>query len=1361
MRKRKWVLVLAALLMIIIFGGYISWRVTKANEKVKELLLTRIRPFLDQESNIDKLEIDLSSINIKGVSLISKNRAFTLKIENVRLGYRLSNLFWYGLVPHKVAHQVVLVRPVVTFRDISDDQEKYLDEDDWIKLREIIEIFKTVRRITVADAEVILENNFNKRVKLAHRLNGWLQTDPLESANIRLAGNLFKSKNKNLHLTGKLNLLSGQPLSIILQIEESEPSPELPLLLPDFIQVTGGKMIGEGTFDIDKGFSGFIEFQNGSFSFKDKALYFEDVNTRADIEDKNLVINGEIGKFNGSRVNLHGRIENIFNPQLQIDLKCPNFNTAVFIRQFNPDFQTPIINNSSFDFHISGSIRNPEMEGNFHASHLQVYGIEFDNFHSSIGLQDSIFTLRGFADKNNELNAELYGETKFLGFNQMTKLSMDVRGSFLSSLPKWLQNKMLKCDGEIGIKLDGTLDNLYGKAYGNIAAISLEGETLKLYPLFDYKNHRLKGKVRSNKVFNIEGETQNPFKRDVTWKMEAKGIDAVIDFLFNSQSHSFTNGLSISSKFSGTRMKSELSIIGNNNGTIDSSRAFDIKLISKEQRRSKREINLQATYQENGNNIDMLSKWTVLDQVVVIDRCEIGDFFSLKGIYPLNKKGELNGTCIVSNLDLKKLHSIIPNTKPYKGEINGKVTVSGVKSKPEIILNCSLRNGIFHSVGILKGDISTCLKEGIINELTCSIYKNNVPFLDVFAEIVTGDSLIGKVSGEEIDFGDLALALTGNSEILHGRGEIDIQISGDQKSPLLYGKVNIHHGSLGRIPFNNFQIFIFDSLSNKNQYLNNGILHIQKGRILCHDNLGISLSGSIPHSKTEDWDLSFSAQGHILGLLPEVSRFFRKAKDSSGEIIARLGGRPGSWILGSGRISLYQGQIELVSFIKKIKNLQCEADLRPGSRFLHINNLSGEIAKCKFSISNNNDEDFQKGGIPLTIEGLGVHLGNLLVQTCPKGIRAHIPGLMETRDEGRIRFCGKVPEKPFSISGPSSNPKFHGTLYLSDIRITYPLLIINESNENDQLLRFVNNINWDIKVIPKKDVHYVRDINSPLGNVYADLKLKDGFKGLNFKGIIQEGTFHVWGNLVSTEGTIDVLDRYFKPERMTFDYPKGTTTPLVSGRAFTTVIDSTGMPSSVWFSLTTLDTTTGLVTEGGSWKNIHFRFDTDNPNLGRSEADLMAALGYSTESIKDRAYDALGIQVENRVFRPIFRPIEREIRRYLGLDIVRLSSMFSRNLFQIQYLEQPTFNAKWLLRSTKLTIGKYLAPGFFIIYSGQVQSDLGLQYHTQGLGFRHALTMEYSIRPDLFIEMEYTYDSQLLADRREDKRIWLRHIFPF
>jgi len=199
----------------------------------------------------------------------------------------------------------------------------------------------------------------------------------------------------------------------------------------------------------------------------------------------------------------------------------------------------------------------------------------------------------------------------------------------------------------------------------------------------------------------------------------------------------------------------------------------------------------------------------------------------------------------------------------------------------------------------------------------------------------------------------------------------------------------------------------------------------------------------------------------------------------------------------------------------------------------------------------------------------------------------------------------------------------------------------------------------------------------------------------------------------------------------------------------------------VWLTIMSTNTETGVEAASGGWENIQFRFSTDNPNLGRTEADLLAALGYSGTSIKDRAYDAIGIQVENLVFRPLIRPLERTLRTHLGLDIVKFSSMFSRNLFQWQSGERAQWDPRMLLRSTRWTVGKYLAPGFFITYAGQVQNDPYYYYHVNGLSFRHALNLELTLQPDLFLEMEYTYDSHLMPDRRVNKRIWLRHVFSF
>ena len=83
-----------------------------------------------------------------------------------------------------------------------------------------------------------------------------------------------------------------------------------------------------------------------------------------------------------------------------------------------------------------------------------------------------------------------------------------------------------------------------------------------------------------------------------------------------------------------------------------------------------------------------------------------------------------------------------------------------------------------------------------------------------------------------------------------------------------------------------------------------------------------------------------------------------------------------------------------------------------------------------------------------------------------------------------------------------------------------------------------------------------------------------------------------------------------------------------------------------------------------------------------------------------------------------------------------------------------------LLESTKIIVGKYLANRFFLQYTGQIESGVGYRYKEKHLGLHHTLGLEYQINPQVLVELEYDYDS-LMLEKRDDKRIILRHWFPF
>jgi hypothetical protein len=134
--------------------------------------------------------------------------------------------------------------------------------------------------------------------------------------------------------------------------------------------------------------------------------------------------------------------------------------------------------------------------------------------------------------------------------------------------------------------------------------------------------------------------------------------------------------------------------------------------------------------------------------------------------------------------------------------------------------------------------------------------------------------------------------------------------------------------------------------------------------------------------------------------------------------------------------------------------------------------------------------------------------------------------------------------------------------------------------------------------------------------------------------------------------------------------------------------------------------------------------------------------------------------------------VERQLERRLGLDLVRLSSRFTRNFLVSNFNNNaaapaPNENTKEnaalnILQSTRLLIGKYLWSDLYLNYIGQIEvgpdETLNTTLKPRPL-LRHTLGLEYRINPAMMLQFEYDYNP-LLVNNRDDSRIWLRHSFP-
>ena len=182
--------------------------------------------------------------------------------------------------------------------------------------------------------------------------------------------------------------------------------------------------------------------------------------------------------------------------------------------------------------------------------------------------------------------------------------------------------------------------------------------------------------------------------------------------------------------------------------------------------------------------------------------------------------------------------------------------------------------------------------------------------------------------------------------------------------------------------------------------------------------------------------------------------------------------------------------------------------------------------------------------------------------------------------------------------------------------------------------------------------------------------------------------------------------------------------------------------------------------ETGRWDRINVKISSKYQGYEETEGDLMASLGYSSQNIDKQVRKAVGSSTDKILFRPIIRPLEREIERKLSLDVVRFSYSITQNFIESSFANEQLRSSLEFLRSSRLLVGKYVTDDLYLLYQGQLKSGIDYQYRGKGIGLEHVFGLEYRLNPRLLLQLEYDYNTLMDFDK-DDKKVWLRHSFPF
>jgi hypothetical protein len=65
-----------------------------------------------------------------------------------------------------------------------------------------------------------------------------------------------------------------------------------------------------------------------------------------------------------------------------------------------------------------------------------------------------------------------------------------------------------------------------------------------------------------------------------------------------------------------------------------------------------------------------------------------------------------------------------------------------------------------------------------------------------------------------------------------------------------------------------------------------------------------------------------------------------------------------------------------------------------------------------------------------------------------------------------------------------------------------------------------------------------------------------------------------------------------------------------------------------------------------------------------------------------------------------------------------------------------------------------------LLYTGQLKAGIDYQFQNKGVGLEHMVGLEYRLNPRLLLQLQYDYNT-LFETHKDDKKVWLRHSFPF
>ncbi len=1384
-RKNTWIFYFFIILFTALISMNLIWRFTPIKTEIKAGLEEKLRPYLGENFTIQDFSLGFGFISLYDLKAAGKNKNFQLQLQEVQIGFSIHKLLLHRFNVLKVIESVTFKNPhlVVYAKKSSQSPDTSQRSLDFTRVLQGFQQLSEIDRILINDGLIIWKKDEGKNITLLQHADGYLIVQAQNQVLLDVEGNIFNSPQSALHLAGTIDLARERWQASAL-IRESDLPDGFPFLNGDNFYFTGLRV------------KGLLKMKCPSFDLNDielegtiKAAYLKAVLFNQEIqtgpfdltfEGQKMNISPVVGIAGDGHFNLVGNLGEIFKPGLYFSLDFDNYSARNLVKSV-PILE--LLNKGKLQGHveINGRISDLKITGTVYSSKLYYAFVPF---------------------YRSQLKFVYDNRSKIWTFNELKvhAIGLDHRGT---GYINFVRNKIrlnLTSTATLGPEALQILDRLnncqmvYRTTFeGDFPTLTFGGEVQGV--IYHNQDTLLTARTRYTLVDDvIKLESTEAYPNDWSFHAEVSNLwdEPVFDILevkdvpFDSLStlavvHWLSKRFRSDFYFSGpvNYPSGKVNFVDRHSGnTFFSFQGAAVKLF-------------QTGLKFKGNFIFQTSPRRIRGQVELVDKND-HIVVSLKSPHMVNgqvviasgEEAPFSGKFRFENIPLRQY--VGANTRFYEalqeGTVSGEMIISGTNQAPEINFKMNANDFIINQNGYYTANVSGKLENNHLRIYDSWIKLNNQPILkaDVRWNILT-DSLLAHFSGNNIESNFLAATLFKNNQLIKGNFAYRVTLEGNFDRPQIRGDLNFEEGMLLDRPFDKIVAVLEDSIPAPARLFDFGkhIIKIHKFSFLNKRRYNIKGYGLLPVDTRGALDLYLEADGNVLAELPNLLDFFQNP-DCVGQLRIHLTGSRERPELSAGSLEIYNGSLQFSSVIPPLNELRAKIYKNEDDRDVHIEYLEGKIDNRYAKISNiftppPTAPDLQ----PWDFENIGLNLGILVLETEEKGIPLSIPGLMMPNDIGYFATAGKVEGEKFYFAGPVKRPHARGQVILYDCRVTYPFLISEEASteEEDKVLDFLMNMEWDVKAKVGLGTRYFVDIPAVIGKVYLDLNIDNVSPGLLFTGRLADESFRVTGEVESTRGQVEYLDINFKVDKFGAIFNPFELYPEVYGRAYTTVRDSTNFPKDIYLELYAIDPETKEEVQRGRWEDFRFKLVSSSPTIGETQDQVLAYLGYSLNNLRNKAGSVGLTLTENYLFRPLFRPLERKLERGFHLDYVRLKSNFASNLFyfglqnQVQLTPNPNIYgpsyttafhpALLLFQSTELTLGKYLWQNIYLTYSGQLVAV----YDESKIGFNHRFGIEYRLLRNLLLEFEYDkflinpefYNQGALSDFR----IRLRHSFNF